>query len=152
MSSQPKHFFEFGPFRLDVQERLLMRHQDAIRLPPKAFETLLVLVENRGHLLAKQELMNKIWAETFVEEGNLAFHISTLRKVLDDLHEHPQYIVGRLLAPLLDFRFQQRKQIALEARHIRVITDLIESHHAQHEHLHINIAEAIHVWAGLEAD
>lgn len=92
MSSQPKHFFEFGPFRLDVQERLLMRHQDAIHLPPKAFETLLVLVENRGHLLAKQELMNKIWAETFVEEGNLALHISTLRKVLDDLQEHPQYI------------------------------------------------------------
>jgi TolB-like protein/DNA-binding winged helix-turn-helix (wHTH) protein/Tfp pilus assembly protein PilF len=92
MTSQPKHFFEFGPFRLDVQERLLMRDKEAIRLPPKAFQTLLVLVENSGHLLEKQELMNKIWAETFVEEGNLALHISTLRKVLEDLQEHPQYI------------------------------------------------------------
>jgi TolB-like protein/DNA-binding winged helix-turn-helix (wHTH) protein/Tfp pilus assembly protein PilF len=109
MSSQPKHFFEFGPFRLDVQERLLMRHNDAIHLPPKAFETLLVLVENRGHLLAKQELMNKIWAETFVEEGNLALHISTLRRVLDDLQEHPQYIETvprygyRFVAPVKEY-------------------------------------------------
>jgi TolB-like protein/DNA-binding winged helix-turn-helix (wHTH) protein/Tfp pilus assembly protein PilF len=78
-----KHFYEFGRFRLDPAERLLLRHDQTIPLAPKAFDTLLVLVENSGHLLTKDELMKRLWPETFVEEVNLAQNISAIRRALD---------------------------------------------------------------------
>ena len=81
---QAKVVFEFGLFRLNPAERLLLRAQTPVRLPPKAFDALLVLVENPGHLLEKEELLQKVWPDTFVEESNLAQHISILRKALQD--------------------------------------------------------------------
>ena len=92
MSSQTKAIFEFGPFRLNPAERLLLRDQAQVRLPPKAFDALLVLVENRGHLLEKDELLRKVWPDTFVEESNLAQNISVLRKALQDGEDGPRYI------------------------------------------------------------
>ena len=82
----------FGPFRLDPAERLLLRDQVQVRLSPKAFAALTVLVENRGHLLEKDELLKQVWPETFVEESNLAQHISLLRKALKDGEEGARYI------------------------------------------------------------
>ncbi len=82
MSQIVRHLYEFGPFRLDVTERLLLRDQRHIPLTPKAFETLLVLVEHGGHVIDKDELMKKVWPDTFVEEVNLAKNVSSLRKVL----------------------------------------------------------------------
>jgi len=82
MSEQVRHFYEFGPFRLDATERLLLRDQQHIPLTPKAFETLLVLVEHGGHVIDKSELMKKVWPDTFVEEVNLAKNVSSLRKIL----------------------------------------------------------------------
>lgn len=82
MSKQRKHFYEFGSFRLDVTERTLLSREGSIGLTPKAFDTLLLLVENSGHVLDKRELMEKVWPESFVEENNLAQNISLLRKVL----------------------------------------------------------------------
>src|SRR2546423_7331338 len=87
-----KHFYEFGPFRLDSVERLLLQDGKAIALTPKAFETLLLLVENSGHLLTKDELMKRLWPETFVEEVNLAQNISAIRRALDDKNGGTQYI------------------------------------------------------------
>jgi DNA-binding winged helix-turn-helix (wHTH) protein/TolB-like protein/tetratricopeptide (TPR) repeat protein len=84
MSKQSKQFYEFGPFQIDVAERMLLREGAVVPLPPKAFDTLLVLVENRGHLLEKEELMHRLWPETFVEEANLPNNISLLRKALGD--------------------------------------------------------------------
>jgi TolB-like protein/DNA-binding winged helix-turn-helix (wHTH) protein/Tfp pilus assembly protein PilF len=84
MCAQAKVIFEFGSFRLNPAERLLLRDQSQIRLPPKAFDALVVLVENRGHLLEKDELLRRVWPDTFVEESNLAQHISVLRKALQD--------------------------------------------------------------------
>lgn len=78
-----EHFYEFGPFRLDPAERLLLRHNQTIPLAPKAFDTLLLLVENSGHLLTKDELMKRLWPGTFVEEVNLAQNISAIRRALD---------------------------------------------------------------------
>lgn len=92
MSLQTKPVFEFGWFRLDPAERLLLREQVQVRLPPKAFDALVVLVENRGHLLEKDELLRKVWPDTFVEESNLAQHISILRKALRDGEDGFQYI------------------------------------------------------------
>jgi len=87
-----KHFYEFGSFRIDLDQRLLLRDGQLVPLTPKAFETLLVLVQNAGHVVAKDELMNQIWPDTFVEEVGLARNISVLRKVLEEGSERHHYI------------------------------------------------------------
>ena len=92
MSVQTKVIFEFGSFRLNPAERLLLRDQAQVHLPPKAFDALVVLVENRGHLLEKEELLRRVWPDTFVEESNLAQHISVLRKALQDGEDGSRYI------------------------------------------------------------
>jgi DNA-binding winged helix-turn-helix (wHTH) protein/tetratricopeptide (TPR) repeat protein len=92
MSLQTKVIFEFGWFRLNPAERLLLREQVQVRLPPKAFDALVVLVENRGRLLGKDELLRTVWPDTFVEESNLAQHVSILRKALRDGEDGFQYI------------------------------------------------------------
>ncbi len=74
--------YVFGPFRLIPDERVLCRGDRTLPLPPKAFETLLLLVRNPGHLMLKEDLMKVLWPDTFVEEVNLANKISLLRKVL----------------------------------------------------------------------
>ena len=79
---QAQHFYEFGAFRLDTKERRLLHDGLPILLPPKAFETLVVLVERGGHLVEKGELMQAVWPDSFVEEGNLSYTISLLRKAL----------------------------------------------------------------------
>jgi len=80
---QPKRFYVFGVFRIDVTERVLLGEKGPIPLTPKAFDLLLCLVENTGHVLAKDELMQEVWPDSFVEENNLAQNISTLRKALE---------------------------------------------------------------------
>jgi TolB-like protein/DNA-binding winged helix-turn-helix (wHTH) protein len=92
MPLQEKAVFEFGLFRLNPAERLLQREQVPVRLPPKAFDALVLLVENAGHLLEKEELLRKVWPGTFVEESNLTQHISILRKALQDGEGGFQYI------------------------------------------------------------
>jgi Tol biopolymer transport system component/DNA-binding winged helix-turn-helix (wHTH) protein len=84
MHKRGSHFYEFGPFRLDPARRLLFRQNQVISLPPKVLHTLLVLVENSGRIVGKEELMKALWPDTFVEEGNLTQNISTLRKVLGE--------------------------------------------------------------------
>ena len=84
--------YEFGPFRLSVDERTLWRNETVVRLTPKVFDILLVLVENGSHILTKKELMSLVWPDTSVEEGNLSRNISTLRKALGDRSTRCQYI------------------------------------------------------------
>jgi pimeloyl-ACP methyl ester carboxylesterase/DNA-binding winged helix-turn-helix (wHTH) protein len=81
-NGQAKRFYLFGLFRIDVTERLLFGEKGALPLTPKAFDTLLFLVENRGRVLSREELMAQVWPDSLVEENNLAQNISTLRKVL----------------------------------------------------------------------
>jgi Tol biopolymer transport system component/DNA-binding winged helix-turn-helix (wHTH) protein len=92
MSKQRKPLYEFGPFRLDLAERLLLCDGDPVALTPKALETLVVLVERRGRLVEKEELLKTLWPDSFVEEHNLANNISTLRKALGEAKNTPQYI------------------------------------------------------------
>ncbi|HEY0462272.1 MAG TPA: winged helix-turn-helix domain-containing protein [Pyrinomonadaceae bacterium] len=92
MSLSFSNLYEFGEFRLDTREKILMQRDQPVELTPKGFELLSVFVENHGRLLEKDELMDKIWADSFVEESNLTFNIRQLRKILgDDAHE-PKYI------------------------------------------------------------
>jgi DNA-binding winged helix-turn-helix (wHTH) protein/TolB-like protein/Flp pilus assembly protein TadD len=92
MSNSVKHFYEFGPFRLDRAERLLFRDGQPLTLTPKAFDLLLTLVERHGHVIEKEELMNVVWPETTVEESNLTHHISVLRKTLGESASEQPYI------------------------------------------------------------
>ena len=87
-----RHFYDFGPFRLDAARRLLFRQDEVIPLTPKVLHTLLVLVENRGRVISKDELMKAVWPDTFVEEGNLTQNISMLRKVLGENPGEHAYI------------------------------------------------------------
>jgi Tol biopolymer transport system component/DNA-binding winged helix-turn-helix (wHTH) protein len=84
MSSQANQLYEFGPFRLDAAERFLLRDGEVVPLTPKAFDLLLVLVEHHGHLLEKEELLKRVWPDTFIEEANLSYNISLIRKALGD--------------------------------------------------------------------
>jgi len=84
MVRQPAYQYEFGPFRLDAAERLLSRDGEAVPLSPKAFDLLLTLVERHGRLLEKEELMRMVWPGTFVEEANLSYTISLIRKALGE--------------------------------------------------------------------
>ena len=92
MNENPKHFYEFGEYRLNPFERRLLRGGRVIPLTPKAFETLCLLVENGGHLLEKNRLMEMLWADAFVEEGNLADNISKIRQALGDSRKEPKFI------------------------------------------------------------
>jgi Tol biopolymer transport system component/DNA-binding winged helix-turn-helix (wHTH) protein len=74
--------YAFGPFRLDVDERVLLRAGQPVALTPKALAILLTLVERHGHIVEKAELMDAVWPDTAVEEGNLTQNVHTLRKVL----------------------------------------------------------------------
>src|SRR5215468_4443237 len=92
MSEEKPQFYEFGPFRLDPLKRRLLRDGEVVRLTPKAFDLLLVLVEARGQTLEKDELLEKVWPDTIVEENNLNQNITALRKLLGDSRQESQYI------------------------------------------------------------
>src|ERR1051325_11801581 len=92
MSAERKPLYEFGKFRCDPGDHLLLCEGTPISLAPKAFEILVVLIESNGRLLTKEELMQKVWPGTFVEEANLTINISALRKVLGDTTGNQQFI------------------------------------------------------------
>ena len=86
------NLFQFGAFRLDAGERVLLRDGRLVPLPAKVFSTLLLLVRNNGHVVEKDVLMQEIWPDECVEEGNLAQHIFILRKALGESTDNPRYI------------------------------------------------------------
>ncbi len=92
MEAKRRYLYQFGPFRLDAAERLLLRDGEAVPLPPKAFDVLLALVEQQGHLLEKEALLRRVWPDSFVEENNLADNISRLRKALGDGENGQKFI------------------------------------------------------------
>jgi serine/threonine protein kinase/DNA-binding winged helix-turn-helix (wHTH) protein/class 3 adenylate cyclase len=92
MPKQTRILYEFDAFRLDPEERLLTRDGEPLSLTPKALDTLIVLVENSRHIVTKDELMSRIWPDIYVEETNLAQHVSMLRKALGERESGGSYI------------------------------------------------------------
>ena len=84
MTKGDRRVYEFGPFRLDTAEAVLLRDGRPVPLTLKAYETLLVLIRDNGHIVPKEDLLKLVWPDTFVEEGNLAHNIWTLRKALGE--------------------------------------------------------------------
>ena len=108
LGASPAPVYEFGPFRVDTNERLLRRGASIVPLTPKAVETLIALVTGRGQLVSKEALMDRLWPGTFVEEANLSNQISLLRKALGDSTAEPRYIETvpkrgyRFVAPVVE--------------------------------------------------
>jgi Tol biopolymer transport system component/DNA-binding winged helix-turn-helix (wHTH) protein len=92
MRKHVRYLYEFGPYRLDAAERILTCEGKAVSLPPKVFDTLLVLVENQGRVMEKEELLKILWPDSYVEESNLTTYVSQLRKALSESSEGQSYI------------------------------------------------------------
>jgi len=84
MDENRARIYRFGPFEIDLEQRLLFRAGDSVQLAPKAFATLAVLIERQGKIVDKEELLRLVWSDTFVEENNLTQNISILRKALGE--------------------------------------------------------------------
>src|SRR5262245_53968751 len=84
MSKPLIQFYEFGGCRLDAANRLLFQNEELLPLTSKSVEILLLLVEKEGSVVGKEELMSRVWPDSFVEEANLAHHVYLLRKALGD--------------------------------------------------------------------
>ena len=92
MSRAINHFYRFGEFTVDSDQRVLLQNGKPLPLTPKVFDTLLILVINSGRIVEKEELMSRLWPDTFVEESNLTFNIQQLRKAFRDNARHPEFI------------------------------------------------------------
>ncbi|HEX6732584.1 MAG TPA: winged helix-turn-helix domain-containing protein [Pyrinomonadaceae bacterium] len=126
--------YEFGPFRLDPSKRRLMREEEPVQLTPKAFETLLALVEQSGRTIEKDDLMKKVWPDAIVEENNLTQNITALRKSLGDSRHESHYIAT---IPGLGYRFvADVKKVAAPARStvdsLQTETQALERSTAEH--------------------
>ena len=94
----------FGPFRLLPKQRLLLEGDKQVRLGSRALDILITLSERPGEVVGKDELMSRVWPNTFVEEGNLKFQISALRRTLGDGNRYLVNVPGRgysFVAPLV---------------------------------------------------
>ena len=102
MATEPKILYEFGPFRVDPDKKILWRENQPVPITAKAFETLLILLRNSQEVVSKENLMQEIWPNTAVEESNLSQNIFMLRKALGDTPEDRRYI---LTIPGRGYRF-----------------------------------------------
>ena len=120
--------YSFGPFQLDTAEQILLRDGQPLPLKPKVFDLLVVLVENSGHVVCKDELMKQVWADSFVEEGNLAVSICEIRKALGGGANGHTYIAT---VPRRGYRFvasvtevsQQRPDLAVAPSSAPAVSD-----------------------------
>ncbi|MBV9155958.1 MAG: winged helix-turn-helix domain-containing protein [Acidobacteriaceae bacterium] len=103
--------YEFGPFRLEPDEHLLLREGKAALVTPKAFDLLVLLVRNQGRLVSKEQIMQALWPGSFVEEANITVLISSLRKVLGETEAHDSYIKT---VPKKGYRFTASVKVAEE--------------------------------------
>jgi DNA-binding winged helix-turn-helix (wHTH) protein len=93
METLTTNAFSFDEFELDAAKRLLLKNDKPVPLNPKAFDLLLTLVENHGVVLSKNELLDKVWENQFVEENNLTVHVAALRKALGEAKNEHRFIV-----------------------------------------------------------
>jgi non-specific serine/threonine protein kinase len=125
MTDPNRERFEFGAFRLDAAEHLLLRDGEPVPLEPKVFETLLVLIRHDRRLVGKEELMQAVWPDSFVEESNLTRNISVLRRALSPNDGGPQYIET---VPKYGYRFVGDVRALAGERAVRAAVDEIPRH------------------------
>ena len=92
MNLNTRHRYEFGPFTADPEVGALMREGEVVPLPPKVFAVLHALLKSAGEPISRNDLMNAVWGDSLVEEGNLTHAISVLRKFR---HHHAEWVCTR---------------------------------------------------------
>lgn len=125
MSSKNGHQYEFGGFRLDSEPPSLWRDQGLVQLPPKALEMLLLLVRERDTIVSRELLLETVWRDTFVEEGNINYTVSLLRKTLDK-DDRARFIQT---VPKRGYRF------------VADVTEVYSNGHAEEEVLDIEVSK-----------
>lgn len=125
MNSQNRVSYSFGNYLLEVSEKRLWKGDSPISLTPKAFDTLVVLVSHRGRVVAKDVLLDRVWADTFVEEGTLAQNILTLRKALGTLENGAQFIET---VPRTGYRFIADVKEIISDDEIIILEHHVKSH------------------------
>lgn len=125
MTRQENNLYEFGMFRLNAVERLLMRSDEVIPLAPKAIDLLVTLVRNSGHVVTKDELMKQVWPDSYVEEANLSHHIFILRRALGEDKNGLKYIET---IPRRGYRFVASVAETGDASNVLVISEHTSSH------------------------
>jgi DNA-binding winged helix-turn-helix (wHTH) protein/TolB-like protein/Tfp pilus assembly protein PilF len=143
MEEHGNRLFDFGPFRVDPVERVLLRGGESVALTSKLFDILLLLVENNGRVVEKERLMSEVWPGTFVEEGNLTQNISLLRKVLSDGgHQYIQTV------PRRGYRFVGHVHEVVDERELIIEEHLrsqliVEEHHTDTPAIHQSSAAIV---------
>src|SRR5215831_2971539 len=127
---------EFGPYRLDTRERVLRHEGKPVPLTPRTFDILLALVQNNGRVLTKQEIIERVWRGTIVEESNLARQVSSLRKLLG--HAGPQYVET---IPWRGYRFNAAVRRAHDS--LAVVPFVNEGGDAEDDYLADGITEGL---------
>ena len=112
--------YHFGQHTLEVAEHRLKRGETEISLQPKAFETLVYLVERRGHLVKKNELLDAVWAGVAVTEGALSLRIKEIRQALEDDAKRPRYI---RTIPTVGYKFIADVEVITDTAGLRESTD-----------------------------
>ena len=128
MDREARPSYDFGPFRLDLSEHMLLRDGHPVPLTPKIFDVLRVLVQNGGHLVEKDRLLKEVWPDSFVEEGTLNRSVSVLRKALGENPSGQKYIETvpkrgyRFVAPVKECLHDSSRSIA--EPHGRFVVDI----------------------------
>ena len=122
--------YEFGEFRVEAAQRVIFRAGQAVPLAPKVLETLLVLVERSGTLVTKDELMTRLWPDTFVEESNLTQNVFQLRRVLGEAQDGKHFIET---VPRRGYRFMGEVKTLVEQEGIEWILARRERTQIVHE-------------------
>ncbi len=133
---------EFGPFRLDMAKRVLWRGRDLVSVPPKALDLLVVLVAQRGDVVPKEELLRRVWPDTYVEEANLSVNASILRKVLGTQEDGRPFLEN---VPRRGYRFvaETRAQSASGPPSLAVLPFRTLGGGAEDEYLGVGMADAL---------
>ncbi|MGB7069032.1 MAG: winged helix-turn-helix domain-containing protein [Pyrinomonadaceae bacterium] len=117
--------FSFGDFELDAERRLLFRGGETVTLKPKAFDLLIALVENHGRVVSKNDLLDRVWENQFVEENNLTVHVAALRKALGETKNDHKFIVtvpGKGYQFVADLKPRANGSIIIEHHKLQRIT------------------------------
>src|SRR5437867_5695929 len=134
VTSGARRFYEFGPFRLDPNRHRLFLGDEVVALSPKAIQTLILLVENRGKLLERETLMGALWPRVIVEDANLTVAVSQLRKALNQNGDNAEFIetiprVGyRFVADVCEVIEEPAPLILEERTRLQPIADNGEAH------------------------
>lgn len=135
MSKKNNRYFEFDNFRADTQQKCLWHGTELVSLTPKSFDTLLVLIENKGRIVDKETLLNEVWGETFVEDEAVRQNISTLRKKFDSLQTGKEFIET---VPRRGYRFVGEVREIFGEEEVFVVETRTRTHIVANQEIHLS--------------